>query len=316
MQHDTSLDNIHLAASCATIGSFDGVHRGHQTILSSLALTAHAVGLPAVAITFFPHPAIVLGKIQSPFYLTSPDERAALIGTTGVDYVLTITFDHHLAALDAREFMLLLSSHLGLRTLWVGQNFALGRNRSGNITSLSQLGQQFGYQLQVIDPVLSEGEVISSSMIRSHLGKGDVRTAAMMLGRWYSLPGRVVHGDGRGRGLGIPTANLDVWQERLLPLPGVYATRAWVGENCFASVTNIGYRPTFENQAPLPRIETHLFDYNGDLYGEELRLELIDFLRPEQRFSNVSILLDQISVDIHQAHEVLKHAPQTPDLPS
>lgn len=309
MQHHRSLDSVSLTGAWVTIGSFDGVHRGHQTLLNHMVEGAHAAGEPAVVVTFFPHPAIVLRGLQGPFYLTSPEERARLMAENGVDHVITLPFTHELAGQSAEDFMTNLADHLRLTRLVVGYDFALGRGRVGNIHTLRDLGEGLNYEVDVITPTSIHDELISSTRIRDLLTKGQFSEATLLLGHWYSTSGRVVHGDGRGGQIGIPTANLALWNEQILPARGVYASLAWIHNQAVPSVTNIGVRPTFENHTGSARVEAHLLDFHEDLYGEELRLDFVKFLRPEQRFPSVRALLDQIQQDIQNAREVLPYVP-------
>lgn len=306
MQHYQALEEVQLQGAWVTIGSFDGVHLGHQKIIRTITGEAHKTASPAVVITFFPHPAVVLGKRNDPFYLTIPEERAQLLGQMGVDVVITHPFDKQVASMTASEFMTRLQQHLGIHCLCVGQDFALGRNREGNVPALRALGEQLGYSVQIIDPVMLDGELVSSSAIRAHLAAGRVERAARMLGRPFSLRGEVVPGDGRGRLIGIPTANLDVWSGRALPGVGVYVCRTQVNGRMWGAVANIGVRPTFENQPATPRVEAHLLDYDDDLYGQELPLEFIARLRDERRFSGVEALVAQIQADIGEARKMLE----------
>jgi riboflavin kinase / FMN adenylyltransferase len=308
MQHLRSLDISNLHSAWVAIGSFDGVHRGHQALIRQLVTHAHEAGSPAVVITFYPHPMVVIKDFQGAYYLTTPDERARLLSDLGIDAVITLPFTQQLASLTADEFMDQLSASLHLRSLWVGPDFALGRNRTGNIETLREIGQRLHYELRVIQPITDDSNIISSSLIRKLVSSGDVSAASRLLGRYYATSGEIVHGDGRGKGIGIPTANQEVWPELLLPATGVYATWALLGDRRLPSVTNIGFRPTFENQPVLPRIETHLLDFEEDLYTHSLKLEYVERLRPEQRFSSIQALLDQIHVDIGRAREVLLHA--------
>jgi riboflavin kinase / FMN adenylyltransferase len=305
MQHVRSLDAVHLEGSWVTIGSFDGVHLGHQAIIRRLVDGAHAQELLAVIITFFPHPSKVLRGNGSPFYLTTPEERAEILAGLQVDLAVTLPFNKELASLTADEFIRLLSEHLNLKRLLVGHDFALGRGREGNFEVLGKLGQKYHYLLEGQSPLLVAGELVSSSRIRELISQGNVARAAEYLGRRFAVEGKVVPGDGRGRTIGIPTANLEIWGELLLPARGVYATLAHTGAIEIPSVTNIGIRPTFENQSPQPRVETHLLNFNRDLYGTILQLEFIDFLRPEQRFPSVQALVGQIQTDIKHAREVI-----------
>jgi riboflavin kinase/FMN adenylyltransferase len=314
MQQFTSLQSLHLKNAWVTIGSFDGVHRGHQAIVSQLVQAAHAQKEPAVVVTFFPHPAVVLRHIQSPYYLTSPEDRADLLGRLGVDTIVTLAFDLPMSQLSAGQFVQILSDHLGLRHLWVGHDFSLGHDREGTIPVLQQLGTQMGFDVKGFDAVTLDGEPVSSSRIRQALSQGNMAEAARMLGRWYRLTGHVIRGDNRGHSLGIPTANLSPWPYQLLPANGIYATRAWVNGQTFSAATNVGWRPTFEKEPVPVRVEALLLDYAADLYGQTLALEFIEYLRPEKRFPSAQEMLAEIQIDIARSREVLKYAPTTPDL--
>jgi len=314
MRHYRSLDQVHLENAWVTIGNFDGVHRGHQTLIRSMAEAAHAAGDPAVVITFHPHPAVVLGRRSGAFYLTTPEERAALIAGLGVDGVITLEFNHQLAELSARDFMIRLTHQLKLRQLWFGPGFALGHNREGNETALRALGRELGYEVRVFHPLTVGGQVVSSSVIRRLVQQGDVSSAARLLGRWYSLEGLVVRGDGRGKGLGFPTANLDTPAERLLPAAGIYACWSWLEGVRWPSVANVGVRPTFENTPVPPRAEAFVIGLERDIYGQMLRVEFVRFLRPEERFPSAEELIAQMAVDVDQVKKVLKDGENPPDL--
>jgi riboflavin kinase / FMN adenylyltransferase len=305
MQHYRSLNEVSLPAAWMTIGSFDGVHRGHQAIIEKLVDNAHAAGFPVVVLTFFPHPSVVLRSQQEPFYLTTPEERAALLGGLGVDVVITHPFTLGLAEMSAQEFIALVDRHIHPRHIMVGYDFALGRGREGNVKRLGQLGIDFGYSLDVIQPIQMEGEIVSSTQIRTALTEGDLTKAEKLLGRPYQVSGEVVHGDGRGRLLGIPTANLDVWQWRVLPKSGVYVCKAHIDGQIWSAVTNVGVRPTFENQPAQPHIEAHVLGMDRDLYGQQVQLDFIDRLRDEKRFPSVELLVEQIRQDIQNARKKL-----------
>jgi riboflavin kinase / FMN adenylyltransferase len=309
-QHFLSLDEVALSDSWLTIGSFDGVHLGHQAIVGELVSGAHIAGLPAVVLTFFPHPAVVLRNRQEFYYLTSPDERAELLGHLDVDLVITIPFTHDLASMSAFDFMAMLRKRLHPSHLWVGYDFALGHNREGDVPRLRQLGQELGYSLNVMQPIQTDGndsplEIISSSSIRAALAGGDLAKVGRQLGRPYSIKGEIVHGDGRGRLLGVPTANLELWPHRVLPKTGVYVCQAQIDDQIFGAVSNIGFRPTFENQPATPRVETHILDFDRDLYGKTIRLDFLHRLRDELRFSSIDMLVAQIQADISQARSFL-----------
>ena len=301
MYHYWSPDSLEWKNSWLTIGSFDGVHRGHQEIIREMVESAHAQGNPAVVLSFYPHPVKVLGKRPEFKYLTTPEERNAKLRELGVDLAITHPFNLQVAGRSARNFMQHLQRHLGLQELWVGFDFALGRRREGDIPMLTQLGAEMGYRLHVVEAVRSHEQPISSSLIRAALADGDVRLANQLLGQPYSLSGLVIPGDGRGRTIGIPTANLDTWQEKAVPKPGVYVCRAACQGQTWGAVTNIGFRPTFENQPVAARVETHLLDYRSDLYGKQIRLTFLDRLRDEQRFPNIEALVEQIHADIRTA---------------
>jgi len=305
MQHIKALDSVHLKNTWLTIGTFDGVHIGHQEIIEHLVSGAHNQGLQAVVLTFFPHPAVILGKRQAPLYLTTPDERANLLGDMGVDVVITQPFNQATADLTADEFLTWVKDRTGFIHLAVGFDFAMGKGRLGNVGYLKELGVHLGYSLDTFPQIWSENEPVSSSQVRLALSLGDVEKAARLLGRPFKIQGLVVPGDGRGRTIGIPTANLEIWSEQALPLPGVYACRAEVNGQTWNAVTNLGYRPTFNDQTPILRVETHLLDAAEDFYGKELRLTFIARLRNEQRFENIEGLINQIRQDISQARLIL-----------
>jgi riboflavin kinase/FMN adenylyltransferase len=295
--------NLHDAR--VTIGSFDGVHRGHQTIIKQLVNSARQAGAPAVVITFYPHPAVVLGKKTNHFYLTHPLEREALLTELGVDEVITLEFTRELAALTPEEFLAPLEAHLGMKELWVGHDFALGRNRAGNTRRLAELENDFGYTLRLLDPIQLGERVISSSLIRESLANGQMEDATEMLGRVYSVTGEVVRGDGRGRQIGFPTANMAIWEEKLIPRNGIYAGWAWVQGRRYATAINVGMRPTFGDDLLHPRVEPFLLDFDRDIYGEEIRVDFVKFLRPEVRYQNIDQLIMQIDTDVQNTREVL-----------
>ena len=207
MDHLRDLSAVKLDGCVLTIGSFDGVHRGHQALISTLVSTARQADLPSVVMTFFPHPSVVLRQRDPAFYITSPEEKAILLGELGVDYVITQTFDEKLSKVEAPAFLDLLDRSLGFRTLIAGEDFALGHQRLGNRHFLNQVGADRGFDLKIVPPFMLEGEAVSSTRVREALRSGDVARAGVYLGRRFSLPGTVVLGAGRGKELGIPTAN-------------------------------------------------------------------------------------------------------------
>jgi riboflavin kinase/FMN adenylyltransferase len=305
MIHYRSLEEVSLHSSWLTIGVFDGVHRGHQEILKNLTAGAHQNGAPAVVLTFWPHPAVVLGKRYDLKTLTTPEERADLLGAQGVDAVITHPFTPDFAKLSAQEFMRLVTRRLGLHSLWIGHDFALGHNRSGDLDRLTELGKEFGYSVQAIGPVRNGGDVLSSSLIRQRIREGDVSRAAENLGRYYALSGPVIHGDGRGRKINIPTANIDYPNDKVIPANGVYACWAWIGDEKHPAAINIGINPTFTPDKQTPNVEAHILDFDRDLYEQELKLEFVQYLREELKFDSVEALLEKIREDIVETREIL-----------
>jgi riboflavin kinase / FMN adenylyltransferase len=306
MQHYRSLEDVSFINSWLTIGVFDGVHRGHQEILANLTAGAHENGAPAVVLTFWPHPAVVLGKRYDLKCLTTPEERADLLGALGVDAVITQPFTPDFAGLSAWDFMRLASRRLGLRSLWIGYDFALGHNREGDLARLTEIGEELGYEVQAVGSVKNGENVISSSLIRQRIRSGEVARAAHNLGRFYTLSGPVVHGDGRGRRINVPTANIDYPQDKVIPANGVYACWAWVGGERHPAAINIGINPTFTPDKRTSNVEAHILDLDRDLYGQELKLEFVKYLREELKFDSVEALLEQIQADIAQTREILK----------
>jgi riboflavin kinase/FMN adenylyltransferase len=304
MPHVTSLESLHLTGAWLTIGVFDGVHRGHQEIIRQLTAGAHQNGAPAVLLSFSPHPAVIFGA-KDLKCLTTPEERAEIITGLGVDYVVTQPFTRETANQSAEEYMALMKRHLGLKTLLVGYDFALGKGRAGNYEKLSEIGLELGFDVRRVEAVRFEQGVVSSSVIRKMLAEGDVAGAAAKLGRRYALSGPVNPGDGRGRTIGIPTANVEAPTEKALPANGVYACYAWVDDIRYPAVTNVGVRPTFTSGEAIQRVEAHLLDANADYYGKTMRLEFVERLRGEQKFPSVEALVAQIQADIRAARTLL-----------
>ena len=301
-----SLDNVHLKDAWLTIGVFDGVHRGHQEIIRNLTAGAHAGGAPAVVLTFNPHPALVLAG-RDIRCLTTPEERAMILFDLGVDAVINLEFTRPLAEHSAEDFMTDLKRHLGLKKLLAGHDFALGKNRAGNLERLAQLGRELGYEVGTLEPIKADDSIISSTLIRQTIAQGAVRLAAEKLGRYYSMSGAVVPGDARGRTIGIPTVNIEFPACKAVPLNGVYACWAILGENRLQAVVNIGIRPTFTapTEQVLARVEAHLLDFTADLYGQTMTLQFVERLRPEQKFTSVDVLIAQIQADIKTARGIL-----------
>ncbi len=286
-----------------TIGAFDGVHRGHQYLIHQLVEAAHESGRLAGLITFHPHPNVVLARSPS-LCLTTPGEKVALLEKLQLDVVTILRFDRQVAGTPAADFVAMLCHHLHMVELWVGRDFALGKDREGDVSALRRLGTEFGFDVHVVEPLAGNGEAISSTRIRNLLLQGHVREAARLLGRYPSLAGRVVAGAKRGRCLGVPTANLEVRAERAIPADGVYAAYAVLGDVRYPAVANIGYRPSFENHGTRT-VETHILDFDQDIYGFDLVVEFVERLRSERRFTSGEALATQISEDIRLTRELL-----------
>ena len=306
MQQYNSLDTIRLQNAWLTIGIFDGVHRGHQQILGRLVAGAHAASAPAVVLTFSPHPAVVLGGKTDFKWLTTPQERLELLGSFGVDAVITQTFDRALADQTASVFMRRLSQTLDLRRLVIGYDTALGRGREADAARLAEIGKELGYSVQVVPALSDSAGIISSTRIRRFIQAGNVCAAASDLGRPFSITGPVVHGDGRGHTINIPTANIRIPPEKILPAFGIYACRAWVAGQPHLAATSLGVRPTFYGVPPAPTIEAHLLDFKQNLYGQAVKLEFVEYLRPEEKYTSVQALLEQIQRDIERTREILE----------
>ena len=306
MQHSYGLQDIHIQNAWLTICSYDGVHLGHQQIINQVTAGAFASGAPAVVLTFYPHPMVVLRGPRESFYLTLPEEKAEILGGMGVDLVVTHTFNKDVAAMEPEEFIRKLQSHLGFTHLYVGYDFALGHNRKGDVPYLTRLGEQLGYQVHTVEAFELDGAPVSSSRVRRALDTGDVAEANRLLGREFRLMGTVIPGDGRGKQIGVPTANLEISLEQAVPGPGVYACQVtWEGKR-YPAVTNIGVRPTFEDAPVAPRVETHVLDFEHDLYGQQIGLEFTAFLRPERKFDGIESLVAQIRADIEKGREILE----------
>ncbi|MBI4288810.1 MAG: bifunctional riboflavin kinase/FAD synthetase [Chloroflexi bacterium] len=293
-----------------SIGVFDGVHLGHRHLIERLLENAAASGALSGIITFKQHPRQVISPETSITYLTTLDERIGLLRGQGVDFVVPLTFTPEVAQLAARDFVALLQKHLHVKGLVVGPNFALGKGRSGDVAELQRLGDELGFRLVVVPYHVQGRDTVSSTAIRNALASGDMASVNRMLGRTFSLSGPVVSGDERGRLLGFPTANVKVKPDTALPGDGVYVSRAIVGDRGYASVTNVGRRPTFGGGERT--IEVFLLEFSGDLYQQQLRIELLDRLRAEKRFDSPDELRAQIAQDVERARSLLAEAAMPP----
>jgi riboflavin kinase/FMN adenylyltransferase len=289
------------------IGNFDGVHRGHQRLLAQTVAAAQRLGGDAVVLTFDPHPARVLAPDRAPPALSTRARKLELFAELGISACVVEPFTPELSRLEPEQFLRsILVDVLGARHVVVGYDFVFGHDRSGNTDTLQRFAQSHGFEVEIIAPVAVEQVVASSSRVRSLLGEGLVREAAALLGRDYDVDGTVVHGDGRGASIGVPTANIDGIQ-CMLPAHGVYAVRLQVLDGAptdqiraLPGVANLGRKPTFGADHGLS-LEVHVLDFSGDLYGRTVRVGFVERLRGEHRFAGVDALVAQIHADIEQA---------------
>lgn len=281
-----------------TIGTFDGVHLGHRAIIGALVDQARAIGGRSVVVTFHPHPQVVLRrKGDSVPLLTSSDERDALLEALGVDIVVILEFTAELAATPWQEFFGRIHRHVGVDHIIFGHDHAFGRNREGTAEALRALGREKGFEVTEVEPLDIEGDAVSSTKIRRALQEGDLAIAERYLGRRYGVTGAVVRGDGRGRTLGIPTANVVALEEaKLLPGNGVYCVEMLVDGERHRGMANIGVRPTFTD-ATLRTLEVNLFDFDRDIYDEIVTVEFVRFVRHEQKFDSAEEFLEQLARD-------------------
>lgn len=292
----------------ATIGNFDGVHRGHAALVAELRRQAAAVKGPAVVVTFDPHPLQLLRPSQFMPVLTTVAERARLLTRAGADHVLILETTPQLLSLSAAEFFdEVIRRRLAPRAIVEGPNFAFGRGREGTTETLAALGRAHGISLSVVEPLGLNGVMVSSSRVRDALVAGDVRGAAALLGRPYRLHGRVGTGQRRGAAIGFPTANLEGVQT-VLPREGVYAVRAWVGDESWPAAANIGPNPTFGEAAR--KVEVHLIGFTGDLYGRPLAADFVERLRDTRPFAGVAELVEQLHRDVRNAQDILRVYPE------
>ena len=286
------------------IGVFDGVHLGHQAVISTAARHAEEAGGTAVVVTFDPHPAKFLRPQKSPRLLTATQHKIALIRALGVSHLLVLKFDRELASTSPTDFVRqLASSAKPLREICVGEEWSFGKNRAGNLTLLKELGGQLGFDVVGVEPVTSNGMIVSSTAIRKAVETGDFATATRMLGRDYTILGTVEEGKHLGRSIGFPTANLSAHSEQFPP-NGVYAAEGLLQGSTVRGVVNLGVRPTIGDASPDRVLEFHLFDFDRDLYGEDLELRFLKYLRPEQKFESLAALREQIARDVVAARRV------------
>jgi riboflavin kinase/FMN adenylyltransferase len=291
--------------SALTIGVLDGVHRGHQALLARLAGEARKRALAPGVVTLHPHPITVLRPEIAPSYLTSLEDRIELMRAAGADWVIPLTFTSEVSEITAEDLARVFYDVLRMRLMVLGPDAGFGRGApKDTVVRMRQLGAELGFDVIQVDPLMHGGERYSSTAVRNALAEGEMERVTALLGRNYRLSGPIVKGFERGRTIGFPTANISVAADRALPALGVYATHAHVAGHDLLGATNIGRRPTFD--AGHISIETHLMDFEGDLYGERMEIEIVHRLRGEVAFPNVDDLVAQIGKDVQSAREALE----------
>ena len=309
-----------LKGAVVAIGNFDGVHLGHRALIQEAAVQARALGAPLAVLSFEPHPQEYFRPSPECFRLTPLRVKARLVAELGVDGLFALPFDAEMARRSPMDFVQeVLLDGLGVKGVVVGRDFEFGKGRAGNLTTLSYAGAMEGFSVTPFDTVLTTagGEKISSTRIRTLLKEAKPEEATQLLGRWWAIEARVEHGDARGRQMGFPTANMHL-SHCLAPAFGVYAVMVSIMDNAkefehavvarHAGVANFGIRPMYRTQVPL--LETHLFDFDGDLYGQYLSVELVRWLRPEAKFPDLDALIAQIGADAAQARAILAEIPE------
>ena len=302
-------DTTDRVTSAATIGCFDGVHRGHQYLIGQLKQAAQQRGLPTTVVTFDRPPRLLFQPDWQPQLLSTADEQQQHLATTGIDRMVVLHFDRQMAALSAHDFMQrVLKEQLGVELLLTGYDNRFGHDRTEGFDDYRRYGQQLGIDLVLGQPLVAEGETVSSTLVRRYLSEGNVERANQLLGYRYTLQGTIVAGEHIGHRLGFPTANLQLSvPEKMLPQAGAYAVRVATAEShapTFTGMMNIGHRPTFDGHHQT--IEIHILDFSGDLYGQTLSVELVALLRPEQRFANEADLKAQLQADAEQARTLIQ----------
>lgn len=292
------------------LGNFDGVHLGHREILTRTVRTAHEKGREAIVYTFDPHPRVVLNKAPEIPKITTDKEKAELLEELGIDVVIVAEFTKEFASQSPSAFVEnILVEELGVRHLFIGQDYRFGKGRAGNPQTLQDMGPQYGFTVHVVPPVMVGNVRVSSSLIRELLMKGKISEANKLLGREFVIEGRVIHGHRRGKQIGFPTANIKP-EAKLHPPDGVYAVYCRVGDALYPGVMNIGRNPTFGDRKV--SYEVHILDFDREIYGETIRVYLIDRLRQEMKFSSIEDLKAQIVRDVAQGRQILASHPLAP----
>jgi riboflavin kinase/FMN adenylyltransferase len=296
----------YVSATVITVGTFDGVHRGHRDVVERLVARSRLLKIPSVLVTFEPHPLEIVNPAAAPLLLTTHEEKQEVLAETGIDYLAVVPFTPELAAYSAEDFVeLVLRRCFRMRELLIGYDHGFGRQRAGNVAVLRTLGERDGFRVDVVDPISTpDGHSVSSTSIRRAVAGGDLARAAEALGRLYSVSGRVVEGSGRGRTIGFPTLNLGPPPPRkLLPPEGVYAVRVQTPAGPVGGMMNLGPRPTFGDSAT--SMEAHLFDVSGEFYGAQVRIDFVARLRETRKFASAELLSKQLAHDEREARNAL-----------
>ncbi|MCJ7624410.1 MAG: hypothetical protein MUO76_12975 [Anaerolineaceae bacterium] len=309
MKHIFSLDNLHLKASWVTIGSFDGVHLGHQYLLRTLVEGAHAAKKSAVVVTFFPHPMVLLKGISKPFYLTLPEERKNILNDLGIDFLLTLDFNKRISSLTPLSFMKLMKKHIQLEHLLVGHDFVLGKDREGNVERLEEIGEHLGYCVEMIKPITNANNRISSSKIRDLIELGKVQEASKLLGRWYSVDCALLPNPGGLIGIQNQQLKLGHVPEKLLPRSGIYATLLHMDGKSHPSLTNIRSQKNEKGFKARTFIDSFLLDPNKTQTDTiSIRMDIVKLIRQISPFESFNLDDIQTKSDLNLAYEVLKNA--------
>ena len=296
MQILSNLFEIKLSkATIATIGTFDGIHIGHQKILNSLARFARENSLKSVVITFDPHPRKIINKKNSIGLINTIEEKKEKLKTLGIDYLIVQKFDEKFSETEANKFVEILKNNINIEKLIVGYDHRFGKNRNADINDLKKYGKELNFEVIEIDALEIEEVNISSTKIRSAIKDGNIRQANSYLGYNFFLGGEVVKGHSRGKELGFPTANLKIDKDKIIPKNGVYLVKSKIDHQDIYGMMNIGYNPTFNNKSK--KIETHFFNLNKNLYGKIIKIELLEYIREEKRFETVDDLIQRLKLD-------------------
>jgi len=302
--NDLTFASTDFSSPVVTIGSYDGLHLGHQVIIKRVIERARSEGGDAVVLTFEPHPVKFLHPELKIPLITPNQKKMLLLERFGIDCTINLPFTTDLAHLSAEEFIEeIVLDRIAPRWVVIGFNFTFGKERTGTAADLKKMGERLGFGVDIVPPFTVNDHVVSSTRIRELIAEGRIQEANRMLGRDFFILGKVIHGHARGKGLGFPTANLEITSD-LYPKKGVYAAAVTQGEETYSGVVNIGTNPTFDDKEFA--VEVFLFDYEGDLYGKELQVALVDRLRDEQTFPSPDALVRQIEKDIHKAQEILR----------